>query len=185
MGSNVDIEELIITILSSCPEGVDGRTAIQKLGYLSSVKLNMDAGYEADLYGPFSPIVASNLQTLVEFDFVVEKARQTVRNRTMYNYYLTADGHQFAEVINKKFPTEHRIISKVVNACSRIVNCNYRSLSWASKVHFILKKTEKPMNYTEAMNAGKLFGWKLNQSEVEAGVKLLQALHLILVDTEK
>jgi len=175
----MDILELVLAILSICPEGIDGRTAIQKLGYLASVKLKMDAGYEADLYGPFSSIVASNLQTLVELDFVVESARRTSRNRTMYNYYLTGDGQEFAKKIRRKFPRECSTISSIVKKCNRIVNCNFRSLSWAAKVHFVLKKNDKAMTYNEAIKASELFGWDLQQNEVEAGVRLLTALGLI------
>jgi hypothetical protein len=175
----MDIPELILAILSICPEGIDGRTAIQKLGYLASVKLKIDAGYEADLYGPFSSIVASNLETLVELDFVVERARRTSRNRTMYNYYLTEDGQEFAREIRRKFPSEYSAISGIVKKCDRIVHCNFHSLSWASKVHFVLKKNGKAMTYGEAMNISRLFGWELQQDEVDAGVKLLTTLGLI------
>jgi uncharacterized protein YwgA len=179
----MEITDLILAILNICPDGIDGRTAIQKLGYLASVKLKMDAGYEADLYGPFSPVVASHLQTLVELDFIVEKARRTTQNRTMYNYYLTGDGQEFAKKIPKKYPREYSTISSIVKKCNKIVHCNFRSLSWAAKVHFVLKKNDRTMNYTEAINASKLFGWELQQDEVEAGVRLLTALRLIQAGT--
>jgi uncharacterized protein YwgA len=179
----MEILELLLAILSICPEGIDGRTAIQKLGYLASVKMKMDAGYEADLYGPFSPVVASNLETLAELDFIIERARRTTRNRTMYNYYLTGDGEEFAKKAQKKYPKEYAIISNIVKKCNRIVHCNFRALSWAAKVHFILKKNERPMSYTEAINASKPFGWELQPDEVEAGVRLLTALGLIQTRT--
>jgi uncharacterized protein YwgA len=181
----MEISELLLALLSICPEGIDGRTAIQKLGYLASVSMKMEAGYNADLYGPYSTLVASQLQTLVELDFVVERARRTVRNRTMYNYGLTADGRSFAVKVQRKFPREHSIIRRVVRKCNQIVHCNFLSLSWAAKVHFVLKQNDRAMTYDEAINASKSFGWELQKDQVEAGARLLTSLKLIETGIER
>jgi uncharacterized protein YwgA len=178
----MEISELLLALLSICPEGIDGRTAIQKLGYLASVSMKMNVGYKADLYGPYSPMVASQLQTLVELDFVTERARRTSRNRTMYNYSLTKDGWSFAARIQRKFPSEYSIIRRVVRKCDQIVHCNFLSLSWAAKVHFVLKENDRKITYDEAISASKSFGWVLRQEQVKAGVKLLESLRLIETD---
>jgi len=175
----MEIPELIMTLLSAEPDGIDGRTVIQKLGYFVSVKIKMDAGYGADFYGPFSPLVAAHLESLVGLDFVVEKGRRTVRDRTMYSYYLTDDGKQLAKKIKEEYPIEYSTITKVVKKCGKMVRYNFNVLSWAAKVHFILRQTKKAMTYEEAISAGQLFGWKLDEREIESAVKLLLALGLI------
>ena len=175
----MEIPELIIAILSVEPDGIDGRTVIQKLGYFVSVTMKMDAGYGADFYGPFSPLVAAHLQNLVGLDFVVEKGRRTVRDRIMYSYYLTDDGQQLAKKIKEEYRTGYSTIVNVVKKCGKIVHYNLNVLSWAAKVHFILGKTGRAMTYNEAISAGKLFGWKLGEKEIESAVKLLLALGLI------
>lgn len=175
----MEITELIIALLSAAPNGIDGRTAIQKLGYFASVKMKKDAGYGPDFYGPFSPLVAAHLESLVGLDFVVEKGRRTVRDRIMYSYYLTDDGQQLAEKVKQEYPIEYPIIANVVKKCGRIVHCNFNVLSWAAKVNFILAQTKKEMTYEEAIKAGQLFGWKLDEREIESAVKLLSALGLI------
>lgn len=172
--------ELLIAILHAEPAGeIDGRTTIQKLAYFSSIKLGIDMGYGPHYYGPYSPLVASHLENLAAFDFIVEKGRRTIRDRTMYSYSLTKDGEELAKKIEKRYPNEYRIIRNVVNRCYRIVHNNIFVLSWAAKVHYILHQTKKPMTYKEAISTGRLFGWKLSDKEIESGVKLLVALRLI------
>jgi len=175
----MEIPELIIALLGAEPNGIDGRTVIQKLGYFASVKMKIDAGYGADFYGPFSPLVAAHLESFVGLDFVVEKGRRTVRDRIMYSYYLTDDGQQLAKKIKEEYPMEYSIITNVINKCGKIVHYNFNVLSWAAKVHFILRQNKKAMTYEEAIRASQLFGWRLDEREIESAVKLLLALGLI------
>jgi uncharacterized protein YwgA len=175
----MDTSELLISIISAEPNGINGRTAIQKLGYFASVKLKKDVGYGPDFYGPFSAPFAASLESLVGFDFVIERGRRTVRDRTMYSYSLTDDGKQLAKRIAEQYPTEFSIIRRTVRKCAQSVHYNINVLSWAAKVHFILQKAKKGMTYEESIRAGKRFGWKLDEQEVESAVRLLLALGLI------
>jgi hypothetical protein len=175
----MEIFELVLALLSTIPEGIKGRTVLQKLGYFASVKLKIDAGYAADFYGPYSPAVAEHLQNMVELDFVVEKGRQTLHNRTMYNYSLTEDGLELAKKVKEEYPKEYAVVRNIVRKCGRTVHCNYNVLSWAAKVHFVLHRADKAMTRAEAIDASQSFGWKLDQEEVESAVRLLLALGLI------
>lgn len=174
----MDIPELVMAVLNVEPDGIDGRTAVQKLVYFASVKIKKDAGYGPDFYGPFSPIVAAHMQDLAGLDFVVEKGRRTMRDRVMYSYYLTDDGQELVKKIEEKYPKEYSIIRNVVKKCGKIVHYNFRVLSWAAKVHFILRQTGKAMTHEEAIEIGRLFGWKLSEREIDSAVKLLLALGL-------
>ena len=175
----MEIFELVIALLSTIPEGIKGRTVVQKLGYFASVELEMDAGYAADFYGPFSSAVALNLQNMTELDFVFERGRQTLRNRTMYNYSLTEDGLKLAQKVKEEYPREHTIIDDIIRKCRETTHCNYNVLSWAAKVHFVLTHARRAMTRAEAIDASQSFGWKLNHEEVESAVRLLLALGLI------
>jgi len=175
----MEIPELIIALLSVEPDGIDGRTAIQKLGYFASVKLKKNAEYGPDYYGPFSPSIAAHLENLVGLDFVVEKGRRTVRDRIMYSYHLTDDGQQISKKIKEEYPKEYSIITNVVKECGKTVHYNFYVLSWAAKVHFILEQTGRTLTYEEAIDASQLFGWNLGEKEIESAVKLLLALGLI------
>lgn len=175
----MEIFELAIALLSTIPEGIKGRTVVQKLGYFASVKLKMDAGYGPDFYGPFSSKVAEHLQNMVELDFVVEKGRQTLRNRTMYNYSLTEDGLKLAQKVKEEHPKEYAVIRNIVRKCGETAHCNYNVLSWAAKVHFVVSRAGKAITRGEAIDASQSFGWKLSEEEVESAIRLLSALPLI------
>lgn len=175
----MEIFELVIALLSAIPEGIKGRTVVQKLGYFASVELKIDAGYAADFYGPFSSKVAEQLQNMVELDFVVEKGRQTLHNRTMYNYSLTEDGLELAQKVKEEYPKEYAVINDIVRKCGETVHCNYNVLSWTAKVHFVLNRVRKAMTRAEAIDTSQSFGWKLSHEEVESAIRLLLLLGLI------
>jgi uncharacterized protein YwgA len=175
----LEIFELVLALLSAKPSGVNGRTALQKLCYFASVMLHMDLGYGPDFYGPFSPAVATNIQSLVETDFILERRLRTFRYRTMYCYSLAEDGIAIAERIRGDYQNEYRTIRTLVRKYQQITHCNYQVLSWAAKVHYVLTQNKKAMTYAEAIKASELFGWRLTNSEVESAVGLLQALRLI------
>jgi uncharacterized protein YwgA len=178
----LEASELILILLSSKSGGIDGRTAVQKLGYFVTVFLKKNLGYEADFYGPYSTIIAANLQNLVESDFVTEREYVTSRYRKMYSYDLNDEARLIATNIKKKYPKEAKVIENVVRKCDRIANCDYNVLSWAAKVHFILEKTNKAMTYPEAIAAGSKLGWKLSEQQIASGAKLLKELRLIQTD---
>ena len=175
----MEVFELVIALLSALPQGIKGRTVVQKLGYFASVKLKMEAGYAADFYGPFSSKVAEQLQNLAELDFVVERGRHTSYNRTMYNYYLTEDGLELSQKAKEEYPKQFAVIRKIVGKCDETVHCNYNVLSWAAKVHFVVSRAGKAMSRAEAIDASQSFGWKLSEDEVESAIRLLSALGLI------
>jgi uncharacterized protein YwgA len=174
----MELFEFVIALLSTIPEGIKGRTVVQKLGYFASVKLKMDAGYAADFYGPYSPKVAELLQNMVELDFVVERGRRTFSNRTMYAYSLTEDGLELARIVQEEYPKEYKVIKKIVRKCRETVQCNYNVLSWAAKVHFVGSHAGRQMTRAEAIDASQSFGWELSEEEVESAIRLLSALRL-------
>jgi uncharacterized protein YwgA len=176
----LDTSEFILVLLDSKPDGLSGRTAVQKLGYFASVMIGKNLGYGPDFYGPFSSIVAANLQNLVETDFVNERGVLTANYRKLYTYSLNNEAKALAKTIKKKNLKETKTIQSVVKKCDKIVNCDYNVLSWAAKVHFVLsQQSAKALNCEEAIIASKSFGWTLNKDQVAAGVKLLQELKLI------
>ena len=175
----MEASEFILILLNSKSEGIDGRTAVQKLGYFATVLLKENLEYGADFYGPYSTIVAANLQNLVESDFVTEKERVTSRYRKMYSYNLTEEAVFLAKNLKKKYPKDAKTIENVVRKCDKIVNCDYNVLSWAAKVHFVLEKNNKAMTYQEAIAASSKFGWKLSETQIASAAKLLKELKLI------
>ena len=170
--------ELLLSVLGSSSAPVDGRTAIQKIAYFSSLKTGVDLGYKPHFYGPYSPVVSGMLENLVAMGFIEERARLTSHDRTMYSYSLTDDGIKLLEDIRSREVSKVAGIRRVVSRCGRIAGNNINVLSWTAKVYFLLSQRGPEISYKEAEEAGKRFGWKLSRKEIDSGVRLLAGLAL-------
>jgi len=167
-----------LAVLGSSAGPVEGRTAIQKLGYFASLKTGLSLGYRPHYYGPYSSILHGLLGEFVSAGYVEEQARQTRFYRTMYSYSLTDDGIQLFNEVRKREPIKSAEIGEVVQRCERIVKNNVNSLSWAAKVYFLLSQKGMEISTEEAVQSSRRFGWKLSNTEVESGTKLLVGLGL-------
>ena len=174
----MEATELILSVLGNSPEPIDGRTAIQKISYFSSLRVGVDMGYRPHFYGPYSPVLASLLENLVGLGFVEEKPRLTLRGRTMYSYSLTDDGYKLLDEIRKREPSEFAAVRRVVDRSKKIAGNSINVLSWAAKANFLLSQKGQEISYEEVKEAGKRFGWKLSDEEIGSGVKLLAGLGL-------
>jgi uncharacterized protein YwgA len=163
--------------LDSSAEPIAGRTAIQKIAYFESLALRADLKYRPHFYGPYSSVVDETLMDLVASDYVEERARTTIRDRTLYSYALTDDGHQLVEQIKSRHPKTFPKIKTIVEECGNSGN-DINVLSWAAKVHFLLTKKGSTMSHEEAINMGRKFNWDLSEPEIDLGVKLLLDLGL-------
>lgn len=171
--------EFLLSVLGSSSAPVDGRTAIQKIAYFSSIKTGVDLGYKPHFYGPYSPVVSGLLENLVAMGFIEERARLTTRDRTMYSYSLTDDGVRLFDDIRKREISKFAVIRRVVNRCERIAGNSINVLSWAAKVYFLLSQKGREISYKEAEEAGRRFGWVLSRKEIGSGRRLLVGLGLV------
>jgi hypothetical protein len=170
--------ELVISVLGCSSKPIDGRTAIQKIVYFASIKTRVDLSHKPHFYGPYAPTVAGLLESLVSMGYIAEESRLTAHDRTMYSYSIAGDGRRLVEETRKRESANYAKIKFVVDLCWKIARNNIYVLSWAAKVYFLLKQRGEKISDTQAIEMGKQFGWKLSTSQIESGVKLLQALGL-------
>jgi uncharacterized protein YwgA len=163
--------------LDSSAEPIAGRTAIQKIAYFESLKLQTDLKYRPHFYGPYSSVVDETLMDLVASDYIEERARTTIRDRTLYSYALTDDGQQLVEQIKSKHSKAFLKIKTIVDECGKSGN-DINVLSWAAKVHFLRTRKGSTLSHDEAIEMGRKFNWDLSEPEIELGVKLLSDLGL-------
>ncbi|MGP8070197.1 MAG: hypothetical protein ACLP5V_09930 [Candidatus Bathyarchaeia archaeon] len=178
----MDAEEFL-PLLISAAVSIQGRTAVQKLGYFASIVLGLDLGYTAHYYGPYSPLLASYLQNFVGSDYIEESGRQTALDRVVYSYSMTDDGSALAKQLQNQHAKEFAIIKQIVEKCQEIAGGNTNVLSWAAKVHYILSAEKTSITSDQAVSIAKTFGWKLSEEEVKSGVKLLTALSLAVAES--
>lgn len=176
----IDVYDAIALTVHANYGRIDGRTAIQKLVYLSSRKLpNLDVGeYRHHYYGPFSRKVAAALAELAASSFMSESPLPGPYGG--YSYALTDNGKSFAEKAEKKHGDAFGTISKIVTECRTHCDLRVMPLSYAAKAHYIMALDEG-QKYTaeQVREAGKDFDWEISDEDVKEGINLLVKMNLV------
>lgn len=178
--------EVILVLLDAYGEGVHGRTLLQKISYFADVIADLDLGFRAHYYGPYSPVVEQAVGELKGLGFVSEQAIGfgVVQNPNFgemmrFDYQLTPDGKAVVEDIKKRTPEECKVLGDIVRRIKDAGNPGYRELSLAAKTFFILKRQGKPATTAELEKEAPRFSWQLPQESVRKAIEFLSKLDLI------
>ncbi len=165
-------------ILSANDNAIDGRTTLQKLVYLCSIKVQIDSteDFKPRYYGPFSYSLSESLERLVGLKFLKEEPRITSRDHISYLYSLTDDAIGIMGKIKSLYAKQYQLVSKIVHDAKTYCNLNPYALSYAAKVHYIAMQTRRPISLKDATQQAKSFDWRLDESQASSGIKLLLAL---------
>lgn len=181
----MDVYDVIALTIHANNSEISNRTTIQKLIYFHTQKLsNIDiTPYRHHFYGPFNREVASAIEEMTAFSYLNEKTLPGYYEA--YSYTLTDAGKKYAEKTKEKFSDEYDIISKTVKICKEYCELKSTPLSYAAKTHYILTSTEEgrqgKYKAEDVKEIGKNFDWKISESDVLTGVKLLERLELVAV----
>lgn len=175
---HLDPDDMLILILHASTDNnrIDGRTTIQKIGYFVSSRLGIDNGYFPHYFGPYSPIIASNLQNLVSLGLVAEDAVLTQNERKMYSYSLTEDGKTYANSIIPKLKRQFKIVKNVVDRAQVISGNRINRLSAAAKVHYLASHSDTALTLSSAIEMAKSLGWNLEENQIISGAKTLRKM---------
>lgn len=171
--------DVVLSVMDNYKRPIDGRTAIQKIVYLASVKIGIDLEYMPHYYGPYSPLVAGLVENLTLMGYISEQRRLTAYDREMYSYSLTSDGIKLTRKIKRREQKNHLKIKEVVDECQKIAGNNINVLSWAAKVYFLLTRKGKKASYRDISRTGRPLGWKLSKNEIVSGAELLVSLGFV------
>lgn len=174
--------EALLLLLGATNSPVRGRTAVQKMIYFTAVKTASPKqwGYRPHYYGPYSDLVASGLQDLVNMGFVEESSEVMPNHGVVYTYSLTTDGRAFVKIVTTKEKRETlSVIRAVLVKCREASRKNVNVLSWAAKTYFLLTSGRSIPTIEEVKNEGMKLGWSLEPREISEGIQLLQALQLV------
>ena len=141
---------------------------------------NRTPEYKPHYYGPFSAGVGAALSELVSYSFAYET---TIRESRYlgYKYRLTEYGKSAVEDVKTQFRGEYDDIRKLVDMCNKSCGLRIHSLSFASKILFMqTHKLHKdgPMTEEYIKERGRGLGWKMNDRDIDGGIKLLRDLGL-------
>lgn len=155
-----------------------GRTALQKLVYLASLKTSVDATYYAHYYGPYSEGVAEGISRLWRFGCVHEDVPAS--GHPGYTYSLTKDGERLGcEVADSDMREGYAEIKRVVRECREFCGLRQAPMAYASKIHYMRTYNSRPnASVDEIVDMGREAGWSMAAEDVRAGLRLLARLGL-------
>ena len=180
------IQDLILLVIGSeKDENLQGRTLLQKKLYFLSELKGVDHGFRPHYYGPYSSLVAENLDILVSAHFLREEKETFETDQNIFGeirrhtYSLTSDGDIVMEEIRKEAEyTDWKQKLDMLN--SQLLASDFNMLSIAAKVYYIVNQqgSATPEQIREIANE---YDWRLNDSDIEGVLSFLKALSLISV----
>ncbi len=180
------IQDLILLVIGS-EEGksLRGRTTLQKKLYFLSVLERVDLGFGPHYYGPYSSLVAENLDILVSARFLKEVTetfstdQNTFGEIRRHTYSLTLDGDIVMDEIRKE--TGYTCWKQALDLINKQeVAKDFNTLSIAAKVYYIVNRQGKT-TIEQIQQVAKELGWQLNESQIKNVCSFLEDLSLISV----
>lgn len=123
-------------------------------------------------------MVASSLQSLGDFDLIKRKTTITSNLRNFTEYNLNDDSKSTLEIIKSKNKKNYDTIKKIVDYSEK-EGMNYNVLSYAAKIHYILKEEHRKLSDEELIQLANYYDWKLSEKEIALARNLLESLNLV------
>lgn len=181
--------DFVILLVDAFGGNVQGRTLLQKRAFFVTLlgELDVDLGFDAHFYGPYSSAVDNSVTQLKNLRFIEESANSYGVDSTgfemkRYDYKLTSDGQQIAAAL--RGTAEYRKIRSAVERLSEAGNLNYFELSIAAKAFFLLRKKAKAMSKQEVIREAQKFDWDITPSSLETAVSFLERISVLQRDRE-
>lgn len=177
--------DFLISLLdASGAAGIAGRTLLQKRAYFVQLLADVDVnlGFDAHFYGPYSPIIDNTLTTLKNLRFIEESATAYGYDSTgfemkRYDYRLTPDGQQIAHKL-REMP-EYEEIKGAISRQLQAGNPNYMELAVAAKAFFVLKKKKEGLSKQEITREAQKFDWNIAPGSLETAISFLERLGIL------
>ena len=134
----LDVFDAIGLTIHANNDEIINKNTVQKLIYFHTVTiptLNI-SGYIPHFHGPFNYKVSTALEDMSEFSYIAQNIISGYYE--ICSYKLTDNGIKYAESAKLKYSDEFKIICKTLQTCKEYCELNDSSLSYASKVHYIL-----------------------------------------------
>ncbi len=177
-------DKILLVVGSEEGSGLQGRTILQKKLYFLSVVLKDNTlGFGPHYYGPYSRLVAENLDILVNARFLKEVTETFPTDENIFGeirrhtYSLTSDGKDVMGEIEKDdvyADWKHALETLNRQPLAR----DFNTLSIAAKVYYIVNR-QKRATTEQIQQVAKEYGWNIDDSQIEKVRSFLEALSLI------
>ena len=180
------IQDLILLVIGSEAEkSLRGRTTLQKKLYFLSVLNKTDLGFGPHYYGPYSSLVAENLDILVNARFLKEVTESFSTDRNIsgeirrHTYFWTSDSEAvMGEIKQEDGYADWMQALDTLNSFPKASDFN--TLSIAAKVHYSVHQ-QKRTKRKHIKKFAKEYDWDINKQEIAGVHSFLEALSLISV----
>lgn len=176
--------DFLISLMDASGGGIQGRTLLQKRAYFVKLltDLDVDLGFDAHFYGPYSAVIDNTITHLKNLSFVQEGSTAYGVNQTgfemkRYDYRLTPDGQKIALKLREN--DEYTKVKSAVERLTQAGNPNYMELSIAAKAYYILKRRNEGMSKYEIIREALKFAWNIESTSLESGVSFLEKLGVL------
>ena len=180
----MDTDQLVLLIVHAAGGAMRGKTLLQKRGYFLSVAKQLDLGYRAHYYGPYSAEVESGLSKAKALGFIGEQtstfsaADKKGFERKRYDYTLTPDGQHMVDSLRRRQPAEFDEFTKILQKVKSLDNDDYMALSIGAKTHYVLDKAGKPLTEDAIKESARELGWDVEEKDADEAVELLLRMGL-------
>jgi uncharacterized protein YwgA len=172
---------------------IQGKTKYQKSMYFLSLMTGCPEvlGYRAHYYGPYSEDVAEAMDWLQIIGAVdqsssgvgtVDPSGFEIRR---HDYRLNAKGRSFVESKATRHPDLWKAIQKAADSLKQVGDMDYRSLSIAAKMYFLLEQKQEPASREELRRLATSFGWEVSPEQLDEAARFLDKLRLIEVTPDE
>jgi len=182
-----DAIDVVLMLLESAKQKqVTGRTVLQKMAYFANEKAKLGLAFAAHFYGPFSRQVSGAVDSLVASALISQEVEEFLPRRSSmwegrrYTYRLTPKGSQLTKGVAAELGQAVPKVKEVVGAIEQAgLSRDYMALAAASKVHYIVKRSRRPLNLSRISAEAKRVGWSLSEAEVRRVVRFLESLGMV------
>ena len=182
------IDILLLVVKSAGKNGLQGRTLLQKKVYFLSELMNIDLGFSAHYYGPYSGLVAGHLTSLVNHGFLKEDTEvfETIPPRNIFGemhrhtYFLTDEAEELWDDI-KNDPELRKWKRELDRINAHGIAHDFNKLSIAAKVHYIVSWRGK-RTIEQVQKVAKEYGWDVSTEDIEGVLSFLTGLGLVTPD---
>lgn len=174
----MNVDDFVQLVMLSYVDGIQGKTKLQKtvyfLGELSGVDLLL--GYHAHYFGPFSEDVADAISRMKALGLIDQTI--TGFENARYDFRLNDDGRKVAELKKAMHDDRWCEICEAKEKLTKAGDLDYKKLSVAAKVHYMLDRREGA-TANELKTAARRFGWNVIEEDVVDAGKFLNRLGLV------
>ena len=183
----IEMRHLVLWVIAEVEGRPNGKTYLQKMCFFVGQILELDLGFRAHHYGPYSDLVSAEISYLMANGYIFElpkhfgMADSQGWEVTRRDYQLTDRGKEGLRWLDVKYEEQASQVRAAINRVREAGDLNYVGLSFAAKTFWILSRAGEPMTPEHVRDKAKDLRWTVETKDVTSAADFLQRLNLATV----